>query len=445
MSAQLALEAATAPVPLPVPSPAPPGALAAVRRLEHAVHTARSYGPLRSCTPPQAPMILLAAEVDRRVLPRWQRGGDGHHEWASAKDYLGLPGWTSRQHWLDVVVPAALRLRGESLERRQVSEHMFLQWCDAVSLHAHRRTGRRCIVRPDRLAELMGVAKRSVQRCQKAAEDLGLYVVVVPGRMLTEAEVRVCRVQGSRQRGLSNDAALVVPGWLHHEISMPDFVAEKSHVTPTSGKYRSSLKVTTISSFTQRSAGDTEPTTSARRQQRGRRGASASQGPPSGSKSRSRRVYDTEALALARELVLRLPWLAGTAPGRLEPSLRRFVKCRAPWTAGDLVTAIDARNRRLGRASMTREVVRQPLGLLATYLRDLDVDADHPLGPDYIPDPARPRRPLLSHTQVANQARAEAARTRAQVATPEHAAAAVAAIRSQLRAARVARQPDTLF
>ena len=404
-----------------------PAALApAVRTLAAAVASARSYGPLRACTPAQAPVIRRAAEVDRRVLPRWQRAGDSIHEWAAPGDYTGLVAWSTRVHWLDVIAPAAIKLRPEPLERHRVSEQMFLHWCDTVSLYAHRRTGRRCIVRPDRLAELMGCAKRTVQRCQKAAEDLGLYVVVIPGRMLTEAECHAARACGSRQRGLSNDAALVVPDWLRHEISMSDFKAKKSHVTPTSGRYRSSFNLTVNRSFTQRSARKSEPTPSARQHQQTRRK------PTPAAPRRSGRVYDPAALELARDLVQHLPWLTGVAPGRLETSLRRFVRCRVPWTALDLVSAINVRNQRLSLASMTRSKVRQPLGLLASYLRDLDVQADHPLGPDYIPDPARPRRTSLSSIQQANAAR----RVAAGAADADTAAAAITAIRAELESLR---------
>jgi hypothetical protein len=318
-----------------------------------------------------------------------------------------------------------------------------LTWCDTVSLYAHRRTGRRCIVRPDRLAELMGVSKRTVQRCQKVAEDLGLYVVIVAGRMLTFEEVRACREHGSRQRGLSNDASLVVPSWLSSKIAMPEFRDQNSNVTPTSGRYRSAFKLTVISSFTERSAGRTEPTPSARQQTKSRSGPQRAskrlrghQNVSTGPVQRRRRVYDHQALELAHELVLRLPWLSGIAPGRLEPSLRRFTNCRAPWTAADVCTAIDARNRRLSRAAMTKDIVRSPLGLLATYLRDLDPDADHPLGPDYVPDPAKPRRTALSRVQEANRQRVEAAHMRRETASPEARDAAVAAIRADLRSRR---------
>jgi peroxiredoxin Q/BCP len=59
-------------------------------------------------------------------------------------------------------------------------------------------------VRPDRLAELMEVSERTVQRARALARDLGLYVIVTPGRMLTVDECVQARQEGSRQRGFSN-------------------------------------------------------------------------------------------------------------------------------------------------------------------------------------------------------------------------------------------------
>jgi hypothetical protein len=126
-------------------------------------------------------------------------------------------------------------------------------------------------------------------------------------------------------------------------------------------------------------------------------------------------VYDPDALQLAVQLRWTLPWLRTASPGRLEPGLRRFVRCRLPWTARDLVDAIDTLNSRLGRASMTTGLIRHPAGLLASYLRGLDVDADHPRGGDL--DPSLDRPEPLSATQRANrQRRAEA--TARQHATP---------------------------
>jgi len=363
---------------LPVEYPADsPTALLAV---------ARSFGRLRRCEPAQAPVLRLAAEYDRDVLPRWQRGGEGVHEAAAPAAYAGTLAWRSRAHWLDVVVPAAIAARPELLAGVQgatawsVSPEKLLHYLRTVSLYAHATTGRRCIVRPDRLAELMEVTKPTVQRCQKAAEALGLYVVVTPGRMLTAEETYRARAQGSRQRGLSNEAALVVPAWLDKAAAWAaQPVPSGSNVTPTSGGMRHPGILAVDGSFGPGSAGgeggadSVGPATTREGAARGVAGR-----PTVAPQRRRRRSYDPGALELARSATEAIPWLQGTPAGRIEPALRRFASCRQPWTAGDLADALDLVNKRLSRASMTRDRVRHPAALLAAYLRDLDPDADHP-------------------------------------------------------------------
>jgi hypothetical protein len=372
--------------------------------VREAIATARRYGPLRSCTPSQAPVIRRAAPHDRSVLPRWQRGGDGIHYFAPPAAYQGLYAWRSRQHWLAVVVPLAIKARPDVVERHPVAEPTFTAYLEMLSLHAHQGTGRRCIARPDRLAELLEVSKRTVQRCQKLAQDLGLYVLVTPGRMLTETECYEARSHGSRQRGLSNEAALVVPVHLGPEAWRPAPPPPgEADVTPTSGRDPAGLTPHEDLSV-DAAATEAEPPPAAPRHQQ------AKQRRP----GRGGRVYDPDALQLAVQLRWSLPWLRTASPGRLEPGLRRFVRCRIPWTARDLVDAIDTVNTRLGRASMTAGLVRHPAGLLASYLRGLDVDADHPR-PDL--DPSLDRAQPVSATQRANrQRRAEA--TARQHATP---------------------------
>jgi hypothetical protein len=374
--------------------------------VREAIATARRYGPLRSCTPRQAPVIRRAAPHDRSVLPRWQRGGDGVHYFAAPAAYQGLRAWRSRSHWLAVVVPLAIKARPEAMERHPVAEPTFTAYLQMLSLHAHQGTGRRCIVRPDRLAELLELSKRTVQRCQKLAEDLGLYVVVTPGRMLTETECYEARSHGSRQRGLSNEAALVVPthlGWEAWRAAEPS--PGEADVTPTSGRDPAGLTPHDTLSLAAAATGAEPPPAAPRHQ-------------PQGSRRQTRRrsrVYDPDALRLAVELRWTLPWLRTASPGRLEPGLRRFVRARIPWTGRDLVDAIDTLNTRLGRASMTAGLVRHPVGLLASYLRGLDVDADHPRAGDLDPTLHWPQP--LTRTQRANrQRRAEA--TARQNATP---------------------------
>lgn len=437
---------------------------AAVARV---VALARSYGPLRAVSADQAPVVRAATEHNRHLLPKWQRHGDGIHEWAEPhhyshgrtwirtarplagpcgrvqwrrETYTGRPhvNWRSRDHWLDLVVPTAIKLRPDALHTRRgtVTADRLAAYCRELSKHANPSTGRRCIVRVDRLAELLGVSKSTVQRCQLAAEDLGLYVVTSPGRMLTAEETYQARRRGSCQRGMANDAALVVPSWIPHEaIDGPHPARRRGHDTPTSGGYSKSGNLLIPTSFSRqpRSAGRTEPPPAARHRRKGShpQPQTTPQEPQSGAPSAPQRVYDPLALDVARGLSQRLPWLRDTAPGRLEPMLRRFVRCRRPWAARDVVEAIDQINARLRRASMTHHLVKNPPALLASYLRDLDVDADHPRGWMDVEDLTRTP---VSATQRRNQLLLEIHRQggSAGLASSQTRAAALAQIRAEL-------------
>lgn len=488
------------------------------RRITQLVWLARSYGRLRKVTPAQADVVRLAAEHDRRVLPRWQRDGDSMHWTAEPGAYAGLLAWRSREHWLATVVPAAIAARPELLRalptesRWSVSVETLRLYLRTLSLYAH-ATGRRCIVRPDRLAELMGVSKRTVHYCQRAARRLELVVVVQEGRMLTELEVMKVRAQGSRQRGLAAEQALVVPAWLPRATAWSGQRPPRPARVPSVDNSPAGLQVfpslatvgpsgrgsvappqevpTGTSENSpqlvpsearpapkRRSAGDSEPPSAAPSHRRSSRGPAAvphgtgtaprsrqeaADGPPTPSAGspavagpvrgsqqaprRGGRAYDPAALALGRALVDALPWLAGVSAGRLERMLRRYATRPSGlhWTAGDVLDAIEALDRRLGRASMTRDRVRSPWGLLASYLRLLDPDADHPRAWVDLTDPdvaadvaARPVETATGRTAAIrrrNRQLLDEARRRgpASERASEHAAAARAALRSAQR------------
>lgn len=240
------------------------------------VRQAKRFGRLRAVTPRQAAIVRAAAVYDPEVLPHWQRPGEGINSqledgaysrgvtWVRTKKLchgsrgagwrmtrerveLGQPhlAWLSREHWLAVVANAAIEEQPELLRnspdetRWTVSVPMFVFYLETISLYADRRSGRDVIVRPDKLAELMEVSEDTVTRCQRAAEALGLLVVLEPGRMLKEPEVRECRQGGSKQRGLANHSALVVPRWLDEadvwaaRPETPQTVSQAVHGAPS--------------------------------------------------------------------------------------------------------------------------------------------------------------------------------------------------------------------
>lgn len=535
----------------------------------HAVlAAARSYGPLRAVEPgEQAAIVREAVNYDASLLPRWQRGGEGVHALATPQDYArgvhwvptkkpvraedgrmyyfrkvasGVPHlpWRSRDHWLQVLLPEALDLRPETW-RGVIARDEVIRIMTTATTIAHESTGRACIARLDRLGELCDVSEQKVRRCWDVVRQLGLAVLMVPGRMLDANERYKAWQGGSRQRGLANEWAFVTParaprdlmtttpkpvrpplrlvgpqtastadatlkgaqigsqgltGTISGDNGVSEVPAENSPVgevrpapavdrnvgtvtpargireIPSSARFRSAL------GREKRSAGGTEPAPPAhalkRRggnrsqirleqvqtgSQRAQAGAGASPnatGAASGRRHLERgrghagRVYDRGALTAARDLIELLPWLTGVPAGRLETLLRRFTSAALPWTARDIVAAIAAANRRNGRSELPLTGVRAPIAFLASLVRDLDVDADHPrldpldehqaLRPESVSQRVRENRALVERAREARAAGLSPAQVLVPT-TPDRAAAAAAGIRDELAARRTQR------
>lgn len=343
--------------PLPQgPAPADPGLIGVL--LTH-----------RKCSPEHQPLVFRRCLQDRRVLPRWHQEDRGrrntlrgHHEAAPAGAYSGITVWSGRQHWVQIVAALAVLLRPDVLGEHHVSATTFRAWAIAKSGYAQdQASGRRCIVRPDTLASVVGVDERTIQRCNAAARQLGLEVVVMEGRMLNGDERSAIRAMGSRQRGLATEVALTIPAWLRSPVD---------RVTPP--KRLPKPKKITSPGTSVTASGQTRGTAL-------RAGTSTRRDPD---RARVRSV--------ASELARRLPWLAGEGPGRLGPALRRFVTAELPWTAAQLTAAITRISADRGpiHAGMIRT---RPAALLAALLRRLDPIDDHP-GPDgpMVPPPSPP-------------------------------------------------------
>lgn len=343
--------------PLPtVPAPADPGLIGVL--LTH-----------RICEPEHQSVVFRRCLQDRRVLPRWHQEDRGprntlrgHHETAPAGAYSNIPVWHNRQHWAGIVVSMSMLLKPGVLARHHVSPTTFRAWAIAKSGYVqHQASGRRCIVRPDTLASVVGVDERTIQRCNAAARQLGIEVVVMEGRMLTGDERGAIRAMGSRQRGLATEVALTIPSWLRSPVD---------RVTPP--KRLLKPEKITLGDTSVKASGQTRGTAL-------RAGASKRQ-----DRDRGR------LRSVGSELARRLPWLAGEGPGRLAPALRRFVTAEAAWTAAQLAAAITRISADRGpiHAGMIRT---RPAALLAALLRRLDPIDDHP-GPDspMIPPPPSP-------------------------------------------------------
>lgn len=313
----------------------------------------------RVCAGEDAEFVRTACLYDRAVLPRWHQDdrGDrnahrGIHSAAPAGGYAGIRVWHGRQHWLTFIVPVAIALHRDLFRVQELSPVTFALWARVESGYAQdQRTGRRCIVRPDTVASVMGCQVNTVRKCRRIARRIGLQVVIVLGRMLSAAECWAARRRGSRQRGLSTETALTIPSpvALRRVSDTPTrgqpAHPETHHPSPPLGGAR---------------ADQTEAAPPPHRH-RGSPGRSA-------------------ARRLAAGLVHTVPWLRSERPGRLVPALSRFATARPAWTAHDVIDAVQTiRDRRGLVTTLTDIQIRtRPAVVLAAFLRQLDHHDDHP-------------------------------------------------------------------
>lgn len=293
---------------------------------------------------------MAVAETNRDVLPRWGVNSPIRCHPVDPGAYSGTISWTSRQHYLTVVVPAAIAANADILARHRVAGDTLLRWARVKSLYAQEaHSGRQVIVRPDTLAGLLQCSERTVQRCNAAARQIGLELVITPGRMLSEIEVYAARKQGSPQRGLSTVTAFVIP---HQFRSLVD------RVTPTRGR-SVSASVTDLTTFKPRTARS--------------QGAPLRSAPP----QRKKKSGQPPGWHLAAALTQQVIFLKRCPPGRIAGQLSRFTRCPHRWTATQIMRAMDHINVRLNYTAPVRAKTT-PWGLLAWYLGQIDEIADAP-------------------------------------------------------------------
>ena len=304
------------------------------------------FRPRRVVDAEHAARIVALAPRDHGVLPRWGVHSPIRDHGVDPGAYAGTIGWTSRNHYLLATVPAVVLARPEVLKAHHVETATFMRWIARKSLYAQDRTsGRTVIVRPDTVAGLMVASESTAHRCQRAARELGLELVLLPGRMLTEIETYRARKAGSPQRGLSTVSAFVVPRWLQRPVV---------HDTPTRG---TSITTSVADSHTFNNTSGrpkSAPLRSAPHQRR-----------------------QSPAWPLAKELAEQAIFLRKCPPGRIAGQLRRYQTAPLPWRASQMLRAMDAVNVRLGYTSPVR-AKKAPWALLAWYLRQIDPVADHP-------------------------------------------------------------------
>ena len=323
----------------------------------------------------RTPALLPRRHQTDRWRPKSAAPAGLHYETPDGA-HTGIPAWRSRRHWLDTVVPAALKLMPEK-RARLVSEDLLIRYLRVRSGYAHPDTGRGAIVRPDTIASVLGVGKRQVQNAQKVARDMGLEVVIQTGRMLTWAERMEAWRSGSHQRGLATEVSFTIPEPLRKTPTESEPV---DVCTPPRRSKTSSIP--RLNSLSPNAAG----------------GETKDAAPPRPrTKEPCRRRAGTH---LAGQLVKIVPWLRHEQPGRLGPALARFATASTPWSAQDVALALTDLSRRRGHTTALTEdrILTRPAVVLAGLLRDLDVEADHPTAAAFPAEPPKPcRRPDCDH------------------------------------------------
>lgn len=343
----------------------------------------------RICAPEHAAWVRERCRYDRRVLPHWhqddrgaQNAHRGHHEPAPEGAYSQIPAWTSRDHWLEVVVETAIALHPEAFrwQNGQTVQYLnvdtFREYAVVLSGYAgDQKTGRYCKVKPAILASVLGVVARTVKRCNRVAQVLGLLVVVKPGRMLNLDESTGCRRRGSKQRGLSNECALTIPADQrppavdHQPLSDAASVDSVTRTTGNSSRSKSDV----ILGFREGLRPEEKAGAPRRRPEKG---------------VRPRSPGWRASCQVASELASRYDWLAPEGRRRIAAPLQRFVTAEISWTAADLAHVIDAAC--LGRPVIPALIRTRPVAILAGILRRLDPLTDHPsldVGPLIPPKP----------------------------------------------------------
>ena len=124
--------------------------------------------------------------------------------------YANLPAWRHADQWLTLAERAAVVWFPEQLHR-QVRAATVLKFAALVAAHADDATGRRCWRWYPDLARALGVTVETVRKCWRALERLGLAVQVEPSVCFGyDQRMRLWR-QGSKQRGMTPEYALVAP------------------------------------------------------------------------------------------------------------------------------------------------------------------------------------------------------------------------------------------
>ena len=298
--------------------------------------------------------------------------------------------WSSRTAYLDLVQALAGTPELRAACRRH--EIAVITWCatmTAAALHADGRTGELRAEQGTVAADCNREAK-TVQRSLAIAAEFGIALELYRGRELGRDERMALAAEFGRhpQRGIPSVWQLAyIPPLIsrrftrltrHHAGRWIIYLGPGNITGDTSDSLglRPPSPVGAAFRVTHLQLPDLHgqrPAASGRRMD----AASPRQSPGKACDLRRKAA----AGALAAQMVLQLPWLAGEAVSRLTPCLTRFATANVPWTAADVIAALTDQGLRRGHRLLEldpHQIHTRPAIVLAGLLRDLDVDADHP-------------------------------------------------------------------
>ena len=296
----------------------------------------------------------------------------------------------------------------------------------AHAQHADDDTGRGCTPTVEHIQALAQCSERTVQRARAAARELAVGVEVFRGRHLTLDERMEAYEAGLNHRGWTSVYALGCPLWLARRLGLPvRAVYPQLSGTPVDSSVDRGTPP--VGRSTSRYVLQLRTLTSAlRAEQRAPRAASTTRPPPRGPRKTRSGRFNPDAVALAVALQQRIPTFAGVHPGRLAPTLTRFVTAATPWTAAEVHEVLELVVRMKGWTWLSNP--QHPAAYLARLLREVEHQQPPPSG-----------------TTPAPVATGDEAPTRTVVSLPSRERAALERIRRARQAAeRAERDGDAL-
>lgn len=322
--------------------------------------------------------------------------------------YGACAAWTSRGAWLAAIERHFQSVEGDAWRRAHrysVSAGTLVAVARVDSAAADHGTGRSLSTSNESAAAQIGCSAKTVQRARVMLEDAGFYVTVAEGRYLTQRERAAARkAHGHSQVRAASTRALTLPKWA---------AVENVHL-PGVARVNLSSSV----SKSPKSRADARDNAATRRAAMTKR--------PSRGRRRGRRTFQPaspELLLFAAQLTQRFRWLRHVHRQAVCAVIRRTGWDVTRCDVDDLVTLADQRNAAAGRASLTSDQVRHPLGFL---FQQLTAAAEFAAQTGYVPRAERRRAAEAERAQQLarrERERQEAAELRARLNSPEETAA----------------------